>query len=248
MIRLVLFTTILFSPLAYASDTDVVDTALEMRAENYPGHELRPILSIAGQLMTQGRDDDAWAGVNHVLDVCERVAGMPGGKMVTVMDADEERSYRAAHPGKDLYFADIACATAHQSAAFLAVRNDDPPRALAHLNSAQAVAPYWAAPLAERAHLISQLGDHRTALATYRKAQELAERFPASAYLKPLVLRGIGFTLIELGDLAGAQRAYEQSLKLEPRNPIADGQLLYIAQLRLAKNPDMPPQTLDSAD
>lgn len=248
MIRFLPIMTLLFSPLAQASNTEVIDTPLEMRAENYPGHQLRPILGVAGQLMAQGRDDDAWAGVNRVLDACERVASMPGGKMVAVMSADEERIYRAAHPGTELRFADIACATAHQSAAFLAARDEDPPRALAHLNSAQTLAPYWAAPLAERAYLIGQLGDHRTALATYRKAHELAEEFPASAYLKPLALRGIGFTLIELGDLAGAQLAYEQSLKLEPRNPIAEQQLLYIAQLRLAENPDIPAQAPDAVD
>ena len=50
--------------------------------------------------------------------------------------------------------------------------------------------------------------------------------------MKPLILRGIGFSLTELGDLDGAQRAYEDSLKLEPSSELAKKELRYIQQLR----------------
>jgi len=44
-----------------------------------------------------------------------------------------------------------------------------------------------------------------------------------------VALRGIGYSMIELGDFAGARAAYERSLEVEPGNQIALKELEYIA-------------------
>lgn len=44
--------------------------------------------------------------------------------------------------------------------------------------------------------------------------------------------RARGFALVELGRLDDAEAAYNESLKLEPGNPLAQRELAYIAQLR----------------
>ena len=44
-----------------------------------------------------------------------------------------------------------------------------------------------------------------------------------------VALRGIGYSMIEFGDFAGARAAYERSLEVEPGNQIALKELEYIA-------------------
>lgn len=53
--------------------------------------------------------------------------------------------------------------------------------------------------------------------------------------------RARGFNLTELGRLDDAESAYQESLKLEPGNPLAQRELAYIARLR-AGGPTAPPQ------
>lgn len=109
---------------------------------------------------------------------------------------------------------------------------NDSKSAFAHLDRAQQLAPNWAEPLAERAYLVGKMGDRAASLEIYRTALDLTRRYPSSAYLEPLVLRGIGYALIELGRLDEAQRAYEASLELQPTNELAKKELIYIQQAR----------------
>ena len=62
--------------------------------------------------------------------------------------------------------------------------------------------------------------------------QSIIEQFKSNAYLKPLVLRGLGFTWIELHDLDRAEALYRQSLELAPGNSTAERELEYIRQQR----------------
>lgn len=55
--------------------------------------------------------------------------------------------------------------------------------------------------------------------------------------------RGRGFALVELGQLNDAAGAYQESLKLEPGNAIAQRELAYIARLR-AGGPAGAPQVI----
>ena len=50
--------------------------------------------------------------------------------------------------------------------------------------------------------------------------------------MRPTALRGIGYSLIELGELEAARQAFEKSLKMEPNNRLALDELEYIRKLQ----------------
>jgi tetratricopeptide (TPR) repeat protein len=54
----------------------------------------------------------------------------------------------------------------------------------------------------------------------------------ARPHVKAVALRGRGYVLIDMDKLAEAERAYRDSLQIEPNNPVALGDLKYIAQMR----------------
>lgn len=83
-----------------------------------------------------------------------------------------------------------------------------------------------------RANLVGRLGDRPAALALYRKALLLAEKYWRSAHAKDLILRGIGFSLTEIGDLDGAGQAYRDSLMFGPVSKPAKDELDYLEGLR----------------
>jgi len=82
----------------------------------------------------------------------------------------------------------------------------------------------------EKAQALAQLGDHQKALELYKQAQTVNAY--SSKHNKAVALRGEGFVRIEIGDLDGAERAYRESLKIEPRNKLVRKQRKYIAHLR----------------
>lgn len=63
----------------------------------------------------------------------------------------------------------------------------------------------------------------------------MTDRYPSSKNLKGLVLRGIGYQLVELDDLDGAERAYRDSLEAEPGNALAQRELEFIRERRAQK-------------
>lgn len=93
-----------------------------------------------------------------------------------------------------------------------------------------------------------ELGQHRPLLISERGAALMSlKRWPDALadYDQGLAIKGLegrdrarlyrgrGFTLTELGRLDEAEQAYRESLKLDPDNTIAQGELEYIAHLRV---------------
>lgn len=221
-----------------AGQIEEISTELKSTAQvDYPGSEYRDVITQASRLSQQGRVDAAWNVLQPAILYCDDKKSSAAEVFYSVANKAEEQEYRASTPaGVKLHFVDWACPMAYKSAAFMAVQTNEPDRAGALLDRAQALAPHWAEPLAERAYMIGKLGDWPSALAMYRKAQALADRYPSSANLKGLVLRGIGFALTEMGDLDGATDAYKRSLEIEPSNALAKRELEYIEGLRAEKH------------
>jgi Flp pilus assembly protein TadD len=65
------------------------------------------------------------------------------------------------------------------------------------LDKAQALAPFWAEALGERGYILRGRGDLNGALDAYRKALDLAQKYPRSAYMQGVALRGIGYALTD---------------------------------------------------
>lgn len=104
----------------------------------------------------------------------------------------------------------------------------------------------------EYGHILQERRDFRGALAAFRGAvanAEMLERTGAFAAtpdyptgvpivgqtllsLRCRAMRGVGFSLIELGDLDGAEATFRQVLALDPSDERSRGELEYIAQLR----------------
>lgn len=81
----------------------------------------------------------------------------------------------------------------------------------------------------ERGVALGRLKRWPEALANYERGLALpALKDPDRARL----LRGKGFVLVELKRLDDAEASFNESLKVEPRNPIAVNELRYIAELR----------------
>jgi len=93
-------------------------------------------------------------------------------------------------------------------------------------------APYAPAPHTEGGYALNGLRKPREALEAYRHGLALAREFESSKAEEPVALRGIGFSLIEIGDLAQAESVFRESLKIDPGNEVAVSELGYIEHLR----------------
>jgi tetratricopeptide (TPR) repeat protein len=105
-------------------------------------------------------------------------------------------------------------------------------KALAILRDLESVAPTSAVTEAELGIALLKVKRSDEALAAYQRSLSLAKRYPVQQSLRPVALRGIGNTFIELNRLDDAERAYRESLKLDPNNGIANHELKYIQGLR----------------
>lgn len=167
-----------------------------------------------------------------VIAYCDQLA-TPTRDVVSVANAAEYEAFvAAATSGKPVEWIDSACPSAYKMAAFVDIETRDHERALAMLDKTSAIAPYWAEPHAERGYLLNQLGRVSEGLASYQRAWELVERYESNDYAKALVLRGLGYTYVELHDLDRAEDLYRRSLQIDPENPTAKRELEYIRQQR----------------
>ena len=163
-----------------------------------------------------------------IVDFCDRLL-QPGRAVVSVANAAEYQAHMESQAqGQPVDWVDMACPGAYKTRAFIDIDNKDFDGALAFLDKAILLAPYWAEARAERGYLLNQRGEPRQALADYRHALELVQRFESNAYARALVLRGLGYTQVELGDLDAAEQAYRESLEAEPGNALALRELEYI--------------------
>lgn len=196
------------------------------------GARYRADADAATEAARQGNHAEARKRLAPVIFYCDHLASPKRDVVSVANDAEYEAFVAASTSGKPVEWIDTACPSAYKMAAFLDIEAKDPHAALAMLDTASAIAPYWAEPHAERGYLLNQLGRQREGLASYERALDLVERYESNAYAKALVLRGLGYSLIELHDLDRAEAVYRQSLEIEPDNHLALSELDYIRQQR----------------
>ena len=127
------------------------------------------------------------------------------------------------------------CPQAFQLVGYIFAGAGETADALAWIDRAISIAPYMAEPHCEKGYVLNQLQEFDEALKEYEVAVQLSSDFPYSRHAKPMALRGMGFSLIELGRLDDAESAFRESLILEPGNELAESELLYIDGLRSAE-------------
>ena len=186
--------------------------------------------------VAQGGDlDRAIEVVRPALAYCDEQLAREDIRFVSVIDAAQYHLYLDEHAdGAPTEWLDIACAGAYTLVGFVHAGEKRMDAALPFLDRAIAIAPYYPNPMTEKGFVLNQLGRYDDAIATYREVIALGERHASAAHMKGIALRGIGWALVEQGDLDAAQRVYEESLVADPGNRTALGELEYIAQQRAA--------------
>ncbi len=116
---------------------------------------------------------------------------------------------------------------------YIAIEQTDLPAAERWLKRAIDLSPRNSKYLAELGHIEQLRRDWRSAVATFKAAVEAAEHSPPALQIgeRTRAMRGIGYVLIEIGELAAAKDIYEACLALDPEDASALRELEYIQQL-----------------
>ena len=206
--------------------------------DSNPSPEFREVIRLIG-----AKDfDAARVKIKPILDRCQVEEQDPKARIVDVSDTEEFLDFSSAEiiKGKNVSWVRNDCAAAYKGQAFMDVEAGDAQSAFHYLDLAAKRAPYWVEVYTERGFLLMRTGHPDDAIAAYQQAIDLTNRFKSEAHVKPLALRGMGFALTEMGKLDDAQKAYEDSLKIEPGNQLAKNELQYIDGLR--KKPQSLPR------
>lgn len=212
----------------------VAQTTLETyypagEAQKGIGWEYRGDLAAAVDA-TQRKDlDAARARLAPIIAYCD-AQQRPGRRIVSVSTRRQYETYLSAQADPEpTEWIDMTCPSAYEAAAFIHSGARQWDEALRLLDKAIALAPYSADPYTERGYVLNQRGQLKEGIDAYRRAIDLAEKFEGNANVKGPALRGIGWALVESNDLAGARKAYEDSLVADPGNELARSELEFIA-------------------
>jgi len=195
------------------------------------GQQYRQAVSAAIRQAMGGEPKAAIAALAPVMAYCDAQQQRPNLRFVSVSTAAQyDRHVSAAGAGEPVEWLDMACPHAYYYTGYAWAEQRDFAQALPYLEKAAALAPYYAEPINERGMALNQLGRTDEAIQAYQQALHLADVEPATAYIRPLAWRGIGYALIEQRDWDGARAAYDKSLELDPDNATARNELEYIRQ------------------
>lgn len=214
-------------------------------AKLYAGSQFRELV---GEVYASGEDLAARRRrLQPVLDFCEPML-LPQGSTVRVAVANDAQlaEFKASRdPSMRVEPVDTACVDAIATSAFLDVDEGKLDQAERRFKQAIQLGPYRAGPHAELGFIANARGARQQALAEYRQALALTDRYPeAEAAGRPVVLRGLGWTLVELGQYDEARAHYVEALALEqdPKNrERTQAEIDFIDEAKRKKLP--PPNT-----
>ena len=145
---------------------------------------------------------------------------------------------RAPSPGKEATEAGIYASTwgdAYYLKSFILTEMKRFPESKKAIEAAVALAPHNAAYRAELGQLLLKEKAWDAATKEFKRAEADAREFsPGSVRNRELAraLRGQAFVMVEKKDLDGAEKIYNECVKLDPADRTAQAELRYIAQLR----------------
>lgn len=186
---------------------------------------LSPVAA-AMDLMRSGRSADALALLEPAMTKLQ-AAGKTGARPYCQHEGAAARGTGAL--GVKVLDADLCDALYLRAFAFTELgRRTDAIEALEQLTQ---LSPDYPRYFVELAYAYRASGDKAAAMETYRHAASLAAA-PGQQKYRAAALRGIGYLLVDKGDLEGGEKAYRDSLSDDPQNKIALGELQYIARKR----------------
>ena len=146
--------------------------------------------------------------------------------------SDEEFEEFSKSSKLDFEWIDWGYKTCLKTQAFVAIERRDLQQALSMLRKVESLAPVSAGTSSEIGYVLNQLAKPAEALQAYRHSHELSKRYLSQRPYLAIALRGMGFSLIELKRLDEAEKAFQESLQIEPGNKLANNELVYIQGLR----------------
>lgn len=213
-----------------AEERRLYQTAFQRPADQPAlGSQYRAAVADAARQIRQGEFAAGTRALAPALAYCDAQRARPNLRFVAVSSPAQYQRFLDGNPDTTpLEWLDMACADAYHNAGYALVAQRRFEAALAYLDSAIALAPYFPDALTERGAALNQLGRHDEALASYRRAIALGQAEPRAAYAQALAWRGAGYALVELRQWPQARAAYQHSLELEPGNPLATDELAFI--------------------
>lgn len=193
------------------------------------GHHLREDVTTATRITRSGDMKAAEQQLQAPLTYCRAQRDTPGRRALAFSTRQQYEQYLAEHAdGTPTEWLDIACASALQQLAYIRVEQRRPQDAVVVLEEAIALAPLDPDSFNEMGIALVQLRRPKEALGFYERALALIDRDSVSTSSRPVALRGIGFTLIELGELKKARAIFQRVLEIQPNDPKSLNELAYI--------------------
>ena len=208
--------------------TTTVDFSLK-GLEPGRGSDQRPKLMKSQELLTQGKLDEAEAVIDDVLKFFENETADKQVDYVAVVNREQFERYRKEHPGeRQLVWVDWCYGWALCKKGWIEGARRRLREAESWLTKSVKMCPYSADAYIERGFVYSQLGRPEDGMKSYETAVSLARSIPFEKPFEAAALRGMGFDYIELKKLPQARKVFRDSLRIEPANRVALGELLYI--------------------
>lgn len=235
MMKPLLLLIALSLPFAAAAEDRIatVTTKLQASAEQGKGAHLRDETNALGRFIAAKQFDEA---NDRAIALCKQFEAMfdPAVKQFVFRTRAEYDEFKKSYDGS-FEWIDSGYQQCRQMQAFVAAERRDFPTALAILKSIEALVPQGADSMIETGYILGQLHRPEEGLAVYRRALGVVDKYRSQEVYRAAALRGAGFMLIELNRLDEAERALNDSLKVEPGNKGALNELSYIKELREKK-------------
>ncbi len=230
---LALIMVVAFTSWCSAAEFGTTATTTWTLVEQTLGFEQQALYDQASSYVKAGRLKEAEHLLDQILESFRRMMRKPGAVYVSLATKAELEKFKAKQQGDtEVVWLHWTLPAAMQMKAFIAVSNGDSMRAVDLLTKQIAIAPYAASPYTEFGYILNQLKRPAAALEAYTVGLRLAREFKSSKSEEPAALRGIGFSLIELGQLKKAEAVLRESLKIDPGNAVALNELKYIKHFR----------------
>ncbi|NOY75603.1 MAG: tetratricopeptide repeat protein [Kiritimatiellaeota bacterium] len=209
------------------------ETEISFNAAKALGWEYSKNVNQALKLMIGRRYPEAAALLDKAIAGFERIIA-DGDKKAEYLSFRTKEEFEAYKKGKrkKVVWLNESYGRAYGLKGFLSVNMRDLEKAKKYLKMQAKVAPVSAGPYNELGFIANKERETKKALSFYKRALAASRRFKSQKSSEPMALRGIGFCLIDLGELEKAKEYYIKAIKLDPSSEVALKELKYIEKLQ----------------
>ena len=194
------------------------------------------VLSAGYEQLALQRPADAMGHFDQVIDHCDFLYKQEARQIYAARSQEEMLAYLmlAAKKGEDAITVASICADARYLKGYASLEVGHLDAAELYVISALDMSPNNARYLSELGHIYHVKKEWQRALEIFQKAEESASFSPEEVRSLELARakRGVGFSLIELGQLDLAEQKFRECLILNPKDQSALSELKYIGELR----------------